>query len=118
MIQIVVDMGMPVINTEFSGGPNQQEICNGMVFRSMEELLPIIEREGLRVEIQSHPYGFCELNDEACDIVKSFRSKKLGCVYSSHGFFYDQGKGGVRHILKYAGDELAHVLLAATWNQA
>lgn len=99
-------MGVPVNNTEFSGDPNQQEICNGMFFRSMEELLPIIEREGLRVEIQSHPYDFCELNNEACDIVKSFRSKHLGYVYSSpHGFFYDAGKGDVRSMLKYAGDE-------------
>ena len=88
IIEIAVNMGVPVINTEFSGDPNQQEICNGMFFRSMEELLPIIEREGLRVEIQSHPYDFCELNDETCDIVKSFRSKNLGYVYSaSHGFF-------------------------------
>ena len=55
IIQIAVDMGVPVINTELSGDPNQAEICNGMWFRSMEELLPIIEREGLRVEIQSHP---------------------------------------------------------------
>ena len=52
---IAVDMGVQVINTELSGDPNQQEICNGMWFRSMEELLPIIEREGIRVEIQSHP---------------------------------------------------------------
>ena len=69
MIEIAVDMGVPVINTEFSGDPNQQEICNGMFFKSMEELLPIIEREGIRVECQSHPYDFVELNDEACDIV-------------------------------------------------
>lgn len=53
MIEIAVDMGVPVINTEFSGDPNQQEICNGMFFKSMEELLPIIEREGIRVECQS-----------------------------------------------------------------
>ena len=69
MIEIAVNMGVPVINTELSGDPNQQEICNGMWFRSMEELLPIIEREGLRVEIQSHPYDFCELNNETCDKV-------------------------------------------------
>lgn len=105
MIEIAVDMGVPVINTEFSGDPNQQEICNGMWYRSMEELLPIIEREGLRVEVQSHPYDFCELNNEACDLVKSFRSPNLGYVYSSpHGFFYDEGKGDVRSMLKYAGD--------------
>ena len=118
MIEIAVDMGVPVINTEFSGDPNQQEICNGMWFKSMEELLPIIEREGLRVEIQSHPYDFCELNNETCDLVKSFRSKNLGVVYSAaHTFFYDQGKGDVRSMLKYAGDELTHVLFADTFNQ-
>ena len=63
MIQIAGDMGVKVINTELSGDPNQQEICNGMWFKSMEELLPLIEREGIRVEIQSHPYDFCELNN-------------------------------------------------------
>ena len=118
MIQIAGDMGVKVINTELSGDPNQQEICNGMWFRSMEELLPLIEREGIRVEIQSHPYDFCELNNETCDMVKSFRSPNLGYVYSSpHGFFYDEGKGDVRSMLKYAGDELTHVLFADTFNQ-
>ena len=51
-------------------------------------------------------------------LLSPFGPKTWACVYSSHGFFYDQGKGGVRHILKYAGDELAHVLVADTWNQA
>ena len=93
MIRSPEDMGVKVINTELSGDPNQQEICNGMWFRSMEELLPLIEREGIRVEIQSHPYDFCELNNETCDMVKSFRSPNLGYVYSSpHGFFYDEGQ--------------------------
>lgn len=118
MIQIAGDMGVKVINTELSGDPNQQEICNGMWFKSMEELLPLIEKEGIRVEIQSHPYDFCELNNETCDMVKSFRSPNLGYVYSApHGFFYDGGKGDVRSMLKYAGDELTHVLFADTFNQ-
>lgn len=118
IIEIAVKMGVSVINTELSGDPNQAELCNAMWFRSMEELLPIIEREGLRVEIQSHPYDFCELNNETVDMVKSFRSKNLGYVYSSpHGFFYDQGKGDVRSMLQYCGDELTHVLFADTFNQ-
>lgn len=118
IVEIAVNMGVQVINTELSGDPAQQEICNGMWFKSMEELLPLFEKEGIRVEIQSHPYDFCELNNETCDMVKSFRSKNLGYVYSSpHGFFYDQGKGDVKSMLKYAGDELTHVLFADTCNQ-
>jgi len=118
LIEIAVNMGVSVINTELSGDPNQQEICNGMWFRSMEELMPLIEKEGIRVEIQSHPYDFCELNDECCDLVKSFRSDHLKYVYASaHGFFYDHGKGDVAHMLQYAGEDLSHVLFADTFNQ-
>lgn len=118
IIEVAVNMGVSVINTELSGDPNQQEICNGMWFRSVEEILPIAEREGIRIEIQSHPYDFCELNNETVDMVKSFRSDNLTYVYSSpHGFFYDKGKGDVRSMLKYAGDSLSHVLFADTMNQ-
>jgi len=118
IVEHAVNMGVQVINTELSGDPNQQETCNGMFYRSMEELLPLFEKEGIRVEIQSHPYDFCELNDETVDMVKSFRSDNLTYVYSvPHGFFYDKGRGDVRHMLQYAGDSLSHVLFADTYNQ-
>ncbi len=118
IIDIACDMGVEVINTELSGDPNQQEICNGMWFRSMDELLPLFEKKKLRVEIQSHPYDFCELNNETVDMVKSFRSDNVTYVYStSHGFFYDQGKGDVKQMIEYAGDSLSHVLFADTMNQ-
>jgi len=118
LIEIAVNLDVQVINTELSGDPNQQEICNGMWFKSMEELLPILEKEGIRVEIQSHPYDFCELNNECCDLVKSFRSDNLKYVYATaHGFFYDQGKGDVKSMLEYAGDDLSHILFGDTFNQ-
>ncbi len=118
ILDIAGDMGVEVINTELSGDPNQPELCNGMWFRSMDELLPLFEKKNIRVEIQSHPYDFCELNDETVDMVKSFRSDHVAYVYSaSHGFFYDKGKGDVRHMLEYAGDSLSHVLFADTMNQ-
>ena len=76
LVEIAVEMGVQVINTEFSGDPNQPEICDEMFYRSMEELLPIFEREGIRVEIQAHPWDFCEENNETVDIVKSFQSTR------------------------------------------
>jgi myo-inositol catabolism protein IolH len=80
LVEIAVEMGVQVINTEFSGDPNQPEICDEMFYRSMEELLPIFEREGIRVEIQAHPWDFCEENNETVDIVKSFRSDNVKYV--------------------------------------
>jgi len=118
MVEIAVNMGVQVINTELSGDPNRQETCNGMWFRSVDELLPLFEKENIRVEVQSHPYDFCERNDETVDMVKSYRSDNLTYVYASpHGFFYDSGKGDVRYMLAYAGESLSHVLFADTFNQ-
>lgn len=117
MIEIAVDMGVSVINTELSGDPHQPEICEGMWYKSMEELLPIAEREGIRIEIQSHPYDFCENGNETADLVKSLRSDHLTYLYcGAHTFFYDQGKGDVKGMLGYAGDDLSHVLFADTMN--
>ncbi|MGR6980418.1 sugar phosphate isomerase/epimerase family protein [Testudinibacter sp. P27/CKL/0425] len=117
MIEIADSMDVRVINTELSGDPHQPEICNGMLFRSLDELLPLFEKYGIRCEIQSHPYDFCELNNETVDIVKSYRSDHLKYVYSSpHGFFYDKGKGDVRAMLDYAGEDLSHILFADTHN--
>ena len=117
MIEIAVETGVQVINTELSGNPNEPEICEEMFYRSMEELLPIVEREGIRIEIQSHPWDFCENSNETADIVKSFRSENVKYLYSApHTFFYDKGKGDVKPMLEYAGADLSHVLIADTMN--
>jgi myo-inositol catabolism protein IolH len=117
LIEIAVEMDVQVINTELSGDPNQPEICEEMFYRSMEELLPLFEREGIRVELQAHPWDFCEQNNETVDIVKSFRSDYVKYVYSvPHTFFYDKGKGEVANMLRYAGECLSHVLIADTMN--
>lgn len=117
MIEIAVEMGVQVINTELAGTPDEPEICEEMWYRSMEELMPIIEREGIRIEIQSHPWDFCELNNETADLVKSLRSDNVTYLYSApHTFFYDKGKGDVASMLQFAGQDLSHVLLADTMN--
>ncbi len=117
MIEIAVEMGVPVINTELAGDPNQPVVCEEMWYRSMEELLPIVEREGIRIEIQSHPYDFCEDSNETADLVKSLYSDNVKYLYcAAHTFFYDKGKGDVRSMLDYAGDDLSHVLIADTMN--
>ena len=48
IIEIAVNMGVPVINTEFSGDPNQQEICNGMWFRSIQRCTPALRNRDLK----------------------------------------------------------------------
>ncbi|MBP2034097.1 myo-inositol catabolism protein IolH [Clostridium algifaecis] len=116
-IEIAIELDVNVINTELSGDPNQPEICEEMWYRSIEELLPILEREGIRVDIQSHPYDFCENSNETVDMVKSLRSDNVKYLYcAAHTFFYDNGIGDVKKMLAYAGDDLSHVIVADTMN--
>ncbi len=45
--------------------------------------------------------------------MKSFRSDNVKYVYSvPHTFFYDKGVGDVASMLRYAGSDLSHVLIA------
>ena len=45
-IEITVELGVDMMNTEFNGRPEKQPESEGQFWRSMEELLPVFEREG------------------------------------------------------------------------
>ena len=51
VIDITARLGVDLINTEFSGRPELQEESERAFYESMEELLPLFEREGIRVLI-------------------------------------------------------------------
>ncbi len=60
VIEITKRLGVDTINTEFSGRPERAEESEDAFYRSMEELLPIIEAADLRVLIDPHPDDFVE----------------------------------------------------------
>ena len=59
-IQIAVELGVDVMNSEFNGRPEQSSLSEAQFWRSMEELLPIFEREGIRLALEPHPDDFVE----------------------------------------------------------
>ncbi len=116
-IEVAVDMGVDVLNTEFTGHNDKPYKCEQMFMRSMEELLPIIEREGIQLHIQAHPYDFIERNDQAVDLLRGLDKDFVGLFYAvPHTFFYDEGKGDIAAMLDYAGDLLKHINIADTYN--
>ncbi|MEH3077595.1 MAG: sugar phosphate isomerase/epimerase [Quadrisphaera sp.] len=109
VIQITVDLGVQVIGTEFSGRPEQAERSDAAFYRSMEELLPVIEREGVRVLIDPHPDDFVEDGLEALRVIRGLNSPNVGFVYvASHTFHYGHPTDAV---MEAAGDllQLVHV---------
>lgn len=116
-IEVAVEMEVNVLNSEFTGHNDKPYICEQMFMRSMEELLPIFEREGIELHIQAHPYDFIERNDQAVDLLRGLDKDFVGLFYSvPHTFFYDDGKGDIASMLKYAGSKLKHINIADTFN--
>jgi myo-inositol catabolism protein IolH len=114
ILQIAVELDVVVINTEFSGRPERAEESERAFYRSMEELLPIIEREGITVNIDPHPDDFVENGLEALRIIRGLNSKSVGFVYvGSHTFHYGNDVGG---IIDAAGTRLGAAYVADSFD--
>ena len=86
-IRITAELGVDTIGTEFNGRPERAEESERAFFRSMEELVPIIEKEGIKVFIDPHPDDFVENGLAAWRVIRGINSKNFGMVYvASHTF--------------------------------
>ncbi|MCU1407680.1 MAG: protein iolH [Glaciihabitans sp.] len=114
VIQLAVELGVPVINTEFSGRPERSEESEAGFYRSMETLLPIIEREGISLRFDPHPDDFVEDALEALRIIRGLNSASVGFVYvGSHTFHYGNNPSG---IMAAAGAKLGTAYVADTFD--
>jgi len=114
VIELAVELGIPIINTEFSGRPERAEESEDAFYRSMEELLPIVEREGLRMNIDPHPDDFVEDGLEAWRVLRGLNSPAIGFVYvASHTFHYGDR---ATTLLPEIGDRLGAVYAADTFD--
>jgi len=114
VIDITLRLGVTTINTEFSGRPERQEESERQFYWSMEELLPIIEREGLRLLIDPHPDDFVEDGHEALRVIRGLNTKSVGLAYvACHTFHYG---GDMAGIMAAAGQGLGLVHIADTYD--
>jgi myo-inositol catabolism protein IolH len=87
VLQITQDLEVPIIGTEFSGRPEKAEESERAFYRSMEELIPLIEKSGVKVFIDPHPDDFVENGLAAWRVIRGVNSQSLGMVYvASHTF--------------------------------
>jgi myo-inositol catabolism protein IolH len=114
ILEIAVELDVSVINTEFSGRPERSEESEAAFYRSMEDLLPIAEREGIRINIDPHPDDFVENGLEAVRIIRGLDSDNVGFVYvGSHTFHYGNDPDG---ILTAVGPRLGAVYIADSFD--
>lgn len=109
-IEIAVELGVTVMNSEFNGRPERAAISEAQFWRSMEELLPILEREGIHLALEPHPDDFIEDGIAAVRMIRGIDSPNVSFLYCAPHTFH-QG-GDLAGIMREAGPLLTHVHVA------
>lgn len=112
-IAAAVELGCRRINTELSGHPDQPDACRAAFLRSIEELLPVLDREDVEIVVEPHPWDFIETTTAAVDLIKQVdnpRLRYLHCVPHT----YHLG-GTVTEQVEYARGWFDHVHIADTF---
>jgi myo-inositol catabolism protein IolH len=113
-IQLTVDLDCRVMNSEFNGRPEASSLSEARFWRSMEDLLPVFEREGVQLRLEPHPDDFVEDGRVAVDMIRGIDSELVSFLYCAPHTFH-QG-GDIEGVMRYAGDLLTQVHVADSFD--
>jgi myo-inositol catabolism protein IolH len=113
-IQISTMLDCDVMNSEFNGRPEQASLSEAQFWRSMEELLPVFEAEGVHLRLEPHPDDFVEDGLVAVDMVRGINSPLVSFLYCAPHTFHMGGN--MVEIMEYAGDLMTHLHLADSFD--
>jgi myo-inositol catabolism protein IolH len=111
-IQITVELECSHLNSEFSGRPESKEKSEASFWHSMEEIVPILEKENITLSIEPHPDDFVENGNAAVDIIRALGSPQVQYLYCAPHTFHMGGD--IAGMIRYAASALAHVHIADT----
>ena len=129
-IEVAVDMGCDTMVSEFGRGTSPErsktlplgtdtrETREAAWWRSIEELTPIFEKEGVILSVEPHPEDWVETFHPAFDIIRMVGSKNVRMSYiAPHTFYYCSGDASkMATTLREAAPILHHVRVADTFN--
>lgn len=113
-LQVAIELGCRNVNSELSGSPESAEQSRTAFLRSMEELIPILEREGITMSLEAHPGDFIENGDATVDLIHALDSPNVRYLFCAPHTFH-LGTDIVA-MLRYAAPILAHVHVADTFD--
>jgi myo-inositol catabolism protein IolH len=113
-IEIASMLGVDTMNSEFNGNPREAAACERMFWRSMDELLPVFEKEGIRLVLEPHPDDWEEDGKKAVDLIRGINSAQVSFLYCAPHTFH-QGNDCVG-IMEKAGDLLTMVHVADSFD--
>jgi myo-inositol catabolism protein IolH len=107
-------VGCQTINTEFSGDPDRPAESEPAFLRSLEALIPFLEKEGILVDIEPHPGDFVEDNHTAVDLIRRVNSAHIRYLFCApHSFHMGTD---LAEMMRYSAPVLTHVHVADSLN--
>ena len=84
----------------------------------LKSVLPVFDREGVRLRLEPHPDDFVEDGKVAADMVRGINSPLVSYLYCAPHTFHmgGSGPGGIRSIMEHAGDRLTHLHVADAYD--
>jgi myo-inositol catabolism protein IolH len=113
-IQVTVDLDCQVMNSEFNGRPEAAAASEAQFWRSMEELLPVFDREGVQLRLEPHPDDFVEDGRAAVQLIRGIDNELVTFLYCAPHTFH-QG-GDIAGIMRDAGPLLTHLHIADSFD--
>ena len=101
--------------SNFCAGPDTAEESEAAFWASMEELLPIFQREGIILRLEPHPDDFVEDGNRAVDMVRSLGSPYVKYNYCAPHTFHMGGD--MAEMMRYSAPVLTGVHVADTFDQ-
>lgn len=114
-VEIAVELNCDTINTEFTGRSNDLASSEDAFWRSLDEVLPLLEREGITLHLEPHPDDWVESNTLAVDMIRGLDLPSVKYLYCAPHTFH-LGDGSVEEMIRYAAPVLGHVHIADTYN--
>jgi myo-inositol catabolism protein IolH len=117
-IEITVDLDCRVMNSEFNGRPEAASRSEAQFWRSMEELLPVFEREGVELRLEPHPDDFVEDGLVAVDMIRGINSPLVSFLYCAPHTIHMGGTTPEKmvEIMTYAGSLMTQLHLADSFD--
>jgi myo-inositol catabolism protein IolH len=113
-IEVAVELGCTTINSELAGSPETRRASESAFWRSLDELLPVFEQEGISVRLEAHPNDFVEDNETTVDMIRGLGSPNIRYLFCApHSFHLGSD---VAAMIRYAAPVLDHVHVADSFN--
>ncbi len=113
-LQVAGELGLTQVSSEFSGRPDRREQSDYAFWKSMDKIVPMLDRYEIELALDPHPGDFVEDGFVALSMIRAMNSGRVKFLYSTpHTFFLTDD---VQRLVTEAGADLTIVRLADTLN--